>query len=435
MPSGTSILLYSPTISPRLRYIAGYLFEDLLGLSLYLSDELADFEQFAGPKCYYSSTENPDVGILLRAHKLLFSTDLVPFAVSTGICQDIPTLCAVPPGGVLPFDPLAASFYLLSRYEEYTPYTADTHGRYPADTTWLSRVNYLERPIIWEWAKLLRQQLQIHYPSLRFPPRTYRFAPTYDVDLPWAFRHRGWRAYARAGLDLLQANWSVTRARIDTWAARRSDPFFTFPYLRELHQQHGIRPRIFWLLAGQRTRYDINPDPNTPAFQQLIRSSTAWADPGLHPSYTAFTAPEQLELEHGCLSTLLGHPITHSRQHYLRLKLPHTYHQLLAAGIRNDYTMGFASTIGYRAGTSEPFRWFDLSQNTVTALVVHPFVAMDQSLRKYLAINPQEAQERLQTISAYCQTEGLTFSTLWHNSSFSDAHGWAGWSAVYEGLF
>jgi hypothetical protein len=34
--------------------------------------------------------------------------------------------------GDLPFDPLAATFYLVSRYEEYLPFIPDEHGRFPA---------------------------------------------------------------------------------------------------------------------------------------------------------------------------------------------------------------------------------------------------------------------------------------------------------------
>jgi hypothetical protein len=97
--------------------------------------------------------------------------------------------------------------------------------------------------------------------------------------------------------------------------------------------------------------------------------------------------------------------------------------------------MGYADAPGYRAGTSEPFYWFDLEHNTVTELLVHPFVVMDVTLRKYLALPPEEAQERIQRLRAYCSAQGLSFTTLWHNSSFAPHHGWAGWEQVYTSCF
>ena len=97
--------------------------------------------------------------------------------------------------------------------------------------------------------------------------------------------------------------------------------------------------------------------------------------------------------------------------------------------------MGYAEQPGFRAGTSEPFHWYDLAAERKTDLLVFPFAVMDVTLKNYQQMSPQEAQVMLQDLQAYCQTEGLTFCTLWHNSSFSEAHGWAGWWEVYRSLF
>ncbi|RME97127.1 MAG: hypothetical protein D6772_10860, partial [Bacteroidetes bacterium] len=367
-------------------------------------------------------------------HPLLQEASVKEQALSTGLYERVPTICEVAPGGDLPFDPFAASFYLLSRYEEYLPYPPDAHGRFPAAISWASRARCLKYPIVWEWSLLLWRALQLKYPGLARQKRSYRYVPTFDVDSPWAFRHRGLRGLARAFLDLCTGKWELSRQRLATWSGLQADPFYTFPYLRKLHERRSIRPRIFWLVAAQRTRYDISPSPNLRAYHALIRSTTSWADSGLHPSYASNDTPSLLARERDILGDILGSDITHSRQHYLRLCLPDTCRQLLAAGIRHDYTMGFADAIGYRAGTSEPFYWFDLESNQVTQLRIHPFAAMDVTLRKYLNMSPQVASEALHELQAYAQQHGLSFSTLWHNSSFSATHGWAGWQTVYEGL-
>jgi hypothetical protein len=334
----------------------------------------------------------------------------------------------------LAFDPLAACFYILTRYEEYLPFTADQHGRYSAKLSWAHQQHCLERPIIWEWTLQLKMAIQQYFPNWQPAAPGYQFIPTYDIDIPWAFRYRSWRGWGRTALEVLQLKWPVLRARLAVWSGRRPDPFFVFTQLQTLHQSSGLRPTIFWLL-GNNSRYDINPSHRLPALRQLIQQTTKWANLGIHPSYASFDQIEQITKERERLEAISGQTVDHSRQHFLRLSLPDTYRQLIAAGIRHDYTMGYADDIGYRAGTTEAFRWYDLEREETTDFWVHPFAVMDVSLKNYLHLSPQQAREKLLALQDYCQQQQLSFTTLWHNSSFSDLHGWSGWRDVYLSLF
>jgi hypothetical protein len=232
---------------------------------------------------------------------------------------------------------------------------------------------------------------------------------------------------------LLKGDWPQVRNRWQVQFQGQEDPFFTFPLLRKLHETTGVRPRIFWLLADS-SREDINPSWKLSAYQQLIREVSAWSDAGIHPSYYSWQTDRIIQRDKKRLEAISGAAITHSRQHFLRLRLPDTYRALRAAGIRHDYTMGFASEPGYRAGTAVPFLWYDLEREEVTELWIHPFVVMDVTLRRYRGYAAQEAATVLQEMKHYCQKEALPFCTLWHNSSFSNLHGWGGWWEVYENL-
>ncbi|MEZ4983556.1 MAG: polysaccharide deacetylase family protein [Saprospiraceae bacterium] len=334
----------------------------------------------------------------------------------------------------MPFDPFAATFFLLSRYEEYLPHDGDMYERFPAALSWAHRSGCLHYPIVWEWAKQLGAVIQAYYPAWQYTPPGYSFEPTYDVDIPWAFRHRGLRGWLGFGKDLFTGNRALVRARLRTWMGHQEDPFYTFAYLRELHEKQGVKPRIFWLLADTSAQ-DINPSWRTPALQQLIRDTATWSDTGIHPGFHAWLTATPIREHKQRLEHILQQSITHSRQHFLRLRLPDTYRALIAAGIRHDHTMGFADAIGFRAGTTMPFLWYDLDKEETTELTVHPFAAMEVSLRQYRQCTPAQAGEYLMALKQYCQTNGLPWATLWHNSSFSDAHGWAGWQEVYEALF
>ena len=348
--------------------------------------------------------------------------------------EGLPAFFAVGPGCDLPFDVFSAVFFVLSRYEEQLPFEPDQHGRYPAQMSWAYRNNCLAYPIVWEWVKLLQQAIQQKYPL--WEPRSpgYAHLPTYDIDLPWAYRHRGLRGWGRAGLDVIKGDWPQVRARWQVCRHLQEDPYFTFPLLRELHATSKVRPRIFWLLADS-TREDSNPSWKSTAYQKLILEVKEWSDIGIHPSYYSWQDASVVKRDKNRLELITGTEVKHSRQHFLRLGLPATYRALLAAGVRHDYTMGFAAQAGYRAGTAVPFRWYDLEREEETALWVHPFVVMDVTLKQYQGYAAQEAAVVLKYLKDYCQKEALPFCTLWHNSSFSGLHGWEGWWQVYEDLY
>ena len=111
-----------------------------------------------------------------------------------------------------------------------------------------------------------------------------------------------------------------------------------------------------------------------------------------------------------------------------------TYRNLLENGIEEDYTMGYADSVGFRAGTSQPFYWYDLESDKVTTLKVIPFCIMDVTLRKYLGHSPDAAIELISGLVNTLKSVGGHCSFIWHNSSFYAAEGWKGWDRVYTQL-
>jgi len=134
------------------------------------------------------------------------------------------------------------------------------------------------------------------------------------------------------------------------------------------------------------------------------------------------------------LESLLRESVTLSRQHFLRMNIPSTYHAIVKAGIEKDYSMGYADRLGYRAGTSLPFFWFDLDHDCVTNLMIHPFQMMDVTFKNYLNLSPDRALEKAQTIIAHNKAVNGCTCLIWHNSSFYADEGWDGWEATYRKL-
>jgi hypothetical protein len=132
------------------------------------------------------------------------------------------------------------------------------------------------------------------------------------------------------------------------------------------------------------------------------------------------------------LENIIQKPVTKSRQHFLKLKFPKTYQNLLKSGITDDYTMGFASLSGFRAGTCTTFPFFDLSHNRCTEIMIHPFQVMDVTLKNYLLLSPEKAWQQIEEIMLEVKKVNGTFISLWHNESLKDTGHWLGWRKVFE---
>jgi hypothetical protein len=94
--------------------------------------------------------------------------------------------------------------------------------------------------------------------------------------------------------------------------------------------------------------------------------------------------------------------------------------------------MGFPDAIGFRAGTSRSFWWYDLMQEHQTSLRIHPFAFMDTTARDYLGLSAEEAFKALHNLRATLQGVGGTLTTIFHNFSLGTASDWPRWRQYYE---
>ena len=167
-------------------------------------------------------------------------------------------------------------------------------------------------------------------------------------------------------------------------------------------------------------------------FQNLIKRLGDYARVGIHPSYNSFLNKDKVNMEINRLSRVLNREITISRQHFLRLQMPLSYQILIDLDVTDDYTMGYASLAGFRAGIADTFRFFDLEHDNVTNLNIHPFALMDGTMRDYLELNTNESFEKAQNLINEVKKVNGTFILLWHNETLSDEKRWKGWRQLYR---
>ncbi|WP_238752013.1 polysaccharide deacetylase family protein [Neolewinella maritima] len=420
------ITVISPHRHPRLRYVLGVIGADL-GYAFRFPNDRSVFgtptPRFA---IYYGGDGG---GHRLPQHPFLSGQPFAPAAAAVDAHDGLPAFCMTPQGS----DLLACIFFALSRYEEYQPFDADTHDRFPGAASHAARHGYLQRPVVREWTAAIGRQLKQWFPDLP-PPRVHppELRLTYDIDLLWAYRYRGWRGTAHIGKDLLTGH--PRRALRRLAATDLNDPYNTLPQLERLHRQHGLQATYFWLLTDGTDRHDINPYPIPAAQRALMRSLDPASQQGIHPGYRSNTEGDLVGTERTRMERILDRPVHHSRQHFLRLRFPTTYRTLLQHGITDDHSMGYADRVGWRAGTNLPYPWYDLEREQETKLTVHPFVAMDVTLKNYLQLSGADAGAMVRELQEGVTPYGGPFALLWHNSSFAEDFGWAGWWNMYRDL-
>lgn len=428
------LLVYVPKITNRIRYIFQLLLEAQLGISFNFTCDKESYHAYEGPKFSYGE-QAVDQGLFFKSIDLLFEREINSQELKPFPFQDVKAIFPVyQKQSAAPFDLFAASFYLVSRYEEYLPFVRDQHGRFEASSSCLHAMGMLQKPLVNIWSNYLEQVLKTHFPGLNTIKQTYQFIPTYDIDSAWAYLHKGlYRSLGAYVRDLLVGDFDEMSNRTSVLRGKSPDPFDTFALQLSLQEKYQLRPIYFILFAGY-AQYDKNISRRNPAFRQLIRHLADYATIGIHPSYASFDNKTLLKQEVHALSEVLHEEILHSRQHFLRMNLPATYHRLIDLDITDDYTMGYASQPGFRAGIANSFPFYDLDHDVATKLRVNPITLMDGTLRDYLNLEPGQAIEQAKQLIEEVKNVGGTFISLWHNETMSDAKRWIGWNKLYVEL-
>ena len=422
------LLIFTPQITNRIEYIIQFFFEELIPTPFKLTAEAHEFENYNGPKLNYSASSSNTFSI--KPHALLLESHISPQNIS--LFTQNGKAAFFKTDDDFGFDLFAASFYLLSRYEEYLPFKADAHSRFAASESLAFKNNFLREPLINLWAADLKIALKAKYPTLAFGKNTYTFTPTYDIDHAYLFKNKS--AFITFGSkikDLLKLDFANLKLRSQVLSNKLPDPYNTFDYLNQLHQKDNLNAIFFFLLAD-RAKYDKPINYGNAALQKLINETNQSKSIGIHPSYESNTSYHLLETEVARLKNITGNTVELSRQHYLKLSLPKTYLNLIKAGIKNDYTMGYAGHAGFRASVAQSFPYFNLSKNEKTALRIHPFAIMDATYQFYKNNNTQQFLNDASSIIKKIKAVDGQFISLFHNSSFSEIGLNKGWQTAYE---
>ena len=325
-------------------------------------------------------------------------------------------------------DLFAFAFVCLSRYEEYTITDRDDHDRFASSSSFLHNEKVLQDPIV-DYVLLWFFEVVKAKFNITLELRQHKSKHlTFDIDHCWKYKHKGVALnLLGASKDLITLQFRQLRERLNILIDKGIDPYAISEWLNK----YDISQATFFFLLNNRNTYDKGHHPNNPHLKSQIEALQETHDIGIHPGYYTMSDEKQMATQLSHFELIAKQKPTLSRQHYLRLKFPDTYRQLLQLGIKQDYTMGYADNLGFRAGTSRPFHWYDLLKETETTLTVLPFAMMDMTLHKYLRFSADTAHNAAAKLQSRCELVGGTFRIIWHNSSPIWKEPWV----KYQGMF
>ena len=343
----------------------------------------------------------------------------------------------------------------LLRLEEYESACRDRWGRWEFDRSENFHAGDLWIPEVDRWVADRRAELATATALEPLWPDGRRFAVclTHDVDLvsPQSTPRQIAR-YARAGLartgtarrpELLR----FTRPPVRVARSLRSGVARVPPTRDTLERSVALEARrgavasyLFTVPpAGGRSRYDCSYAAGDPClFRETPRRvadvmrtlADEGFDIGLHGSYQAGMRPGALAAERAALERATGLEVRTTRQHLLHWDVRWTPALQVEAGVLVDSSLGFNRNVGFRAGTSLPFRHFDVLARRPLELLEVPLVVQDAALLGAwgLDLDAADASDIVRRLFDSAVEVGCAVTVLFHPDKLVHPD----WLALYE---
>ena len=330
-------------------------------------------------------------------------------------------------------DIVAASFYMLTRWEETVIENKDEHNRFLAIDSLAYKNNFLHRPIVNEYVEILYHTLKSFCLDQTRKVRKYTTLATHDVDRPFLWNSTLGKIRSIGASLLIRRNKEEIKLRAQN-IVTGTDPFDTFDLLMDMSESIGEKAHFFFMAGGE-TEFDNFYQLGEQAVIDLIkRIKERNHCIGIHPSYNTYNNTEMLSSEIDALKMATGMEVTASRQHYLRFDTSSTWNNLEDADVRWDSTMGYPDEAGFRSGVCYTYPLYDIYNRKQLNLLEKPLIVMDATLLRYEKLQIEQALSRVENLQKEVHRYQGEFVFLWHNSSFNSQE-WIGFDEVYKSMY
>ncbi len=306
------------------------------------------------------------------------------------------------------------------------------------------REGRLLEPDVDLWVAERRRELAASVPLAPLWPdgRPFAVCVTHDVDLVSdASTPAQVLRSARASLGAPRGHRVVTLARPPVRIARAARHRISrAPATRELElsvqieRDLGVSASYFFTVFPSRgaSRYDCTYLPTdrcrfrgrtTRVADVLVTLAEEGFDVGLHGSYHSAVEDGVLAREKAVLEQATGLDVRTTRQHFIHWDARRTPRLQAAAGITADTSLGFNRNLGFRAGTSLPFRHFDVEREERLDLLEVPLVVHDGPLLRGdgLELDVPQARETMRLLIDRVAEVGGVATILFHPNNLARA--------------
>jgi hypothetical protein len=234
---------------PEASFTLGHFFGELAGHTAVEVPDRATFINMEGPRVAYGG-EKIQGALTIRPWALAGLLEPLPADPPMSTWQSMPVLFPVAEGD-LPFDPVAGTYFHLTRMEEdHLP--VEEHGRPRTSAMHAARHGYLHRPVVDEWLHAVLAYWRTVDPLAPQPQRTYSQTATMDVDNGAMYLGRAWwRTVGGTGRDLLKGRLGRVRDRAATLLGLRADPYAVHGSFIRLAQENGARTMLNFMAADR----------------------------------------------------------------------------------------------------------------------------------------------------------------------------------------
>ncbi|MCB0445434.1 MAG: polysaccharide deacetylase family protein, partial [Gelidibacter sp.] len=364
------LLVYTHKITPRLSYAFKHICTRILAIPVSFTTTIEEFIAHDSLKISY--TRQPlSNELFIRCHDLLYEQGLSDVDINVQPWGRTKCFFPTTDKSSLPFDIFAATFYLLSRYEEYLPHVKDDYGRFLASESLALKEGFLHQPVIDIWAYKFKALLQTQFEDYKFPIKTYNIQPVIDVPMAYYFKQKGlMRTIGGTASDVFHFKLKRLYQRYLSLAGFKRDPYDTFKWIITKQKQSKVKFVVFFLI-GDYSTYDKNISINNKKFVSLIKSVADYCKVGLKASYFALEDSAILKKEKVKMESIVNYQLEASRHSFSKLNLPESYRNLIELEVKQDFTMGYINQLGFRAGTCTPFQFYDLDYEIQTPLQIN----------------------------------------------------------------
>lgn len=404
------LLIYTEKLSPRFSYIVHHIFENMMGVSIGITTDLEAFIKSDGYKISYG--KNP-IGneFFIKNFGLLFEKGIDNVEIYINYWEEMPCFFCAKKGDI-PFDIFSASFYLLSRYEEYLPHVRDAEGNFSASESLAYRYRFLEIPLVDMWVENFKRLLVEKFPDIIFTSKKYHQASVIEVGKAFKYKHKGFlRSAFRILINSCTFQWKEVVENMRVLTNLQKDPYDFYNELIHFHKQKEITNIFFFLLTNY-TAYDQGLSYNNPKYKDLIKYMADYSIVSVLASYDSVLSTKKLKEERQRMVNIINRPVRRFRAGHNHISVPDVYRRISEAEYNEDYTMGYLSHIGFRASTCTPFCFYDIGLEVQMPILVNSFCFHSRVLQR---ISAKEVLSKLRTLKAKVQELSGEFVTIFTN--------------------